>query len=116
MDNTVNHWQGGNNVILNYGEIDKMVGGQFKALGSGVYNVEDEAASYWRTGLYNAGKIGEISGSFSMVMKAITIGNINFDRGIHSDYQEAALSPRRIRFLGRRASILFNVNERQSLT
>lgn len=27
MDNSVNHWQGGNNLIQNNGEIDKIIGG-----------------------------------------------------------------------------------------
>ena len=112
MDNTVNHWQGGNNVILNYGEIDKMVGGQFKALGSGVYNVEDEAANYWRTGLYNAGKIGEISGSFSMVMEgdnnrgiALTAESTTIIKGGTFTAKDTISEPAR-------ASILFNVNEK----
>ena len=110
MDNTVNHWQGGNNVIQNNGEIGELTGGQFKALGSGVYNVEGMATGYWRTGLYNGGKIGEISGSFSMVMEgdnnrgiALTGASATVIKGGTFTVKDTVSEPAR-------ASILFNVN------
>ena len=52
MDNTEHAWVGGNNIILNYGEMD-ITGGTYEAKGSGL-SIDKDTSSY-RFGIFNEG-------------------------------------------------------------
>lgn len=68
MDNQEQHFWGGNNVLQNYGTIDSITGGAFRAIGSSVdgYLIAGQANPAARYGITNYGMIGEMGGDVSV--------------------------------------------------
>lgn len=68
MDNQEQHFWGGNNVLQNYGTIDSITGGAFRAIGSSDdgYLIAGQANPAARYGITNYGMIGEMGGDVSV--------------------------------------------------
>lgn len=67
MDNSVNLFWGGNNILQNAGTIGTITGGLFEAKGSG-QDLKD-GAKYTRKGIFSSGTISEIGGAFRLNME-----------------------------------------------
>lgn len=68
MDNTVNLWDGGNNILQNSGTINSIKGGTFQALGSGRPATGDDG-TWIRHGIWTNGEIGDIGGDVVLNME-----------------------------------------------
>ena len=68
MDNQEQHFWGGNNVLQNYGTIDSITGGAFRAIGSSDdgYLTAGQPNPAARYGITNYGMIGEMGGDVSV--------------------------------------------------
>ena len=68
MDNQEQHFWGGNNVLQNYGTIDSITGGAFRAIGSSDdgYLIAGQPNPAARYGITNYGMIGEMGGDVSV--------------------------------------------------
>lgn len=68
MDNQEQHFWGGNNVLQNYGTIDSITGGAFRAIGSSDdgYLIAGRPNPAARYGITNYGMIGEMGGDVSV--------------------------------------------------
>lgn len=68
MDNQEQHFWGGNNVLQNYGTIDSITGGAFRAIGSSDdgYLIAEQPNPAARYGITNYGMIGEMGGDVSV--------------------------------------------------